>query len=144
MTFSQKKFVNPQVLVQQVMKEGISIGKQQDVSEFHDMFLKKVEQSFKKVKYDPTSLFYGKSTDSFMFKEETGKEINNSTDSDFTNLILNVSDNLNDLYSSLDAYTSIESLDYTTDSKFKTKATKSTWFKKIPTVFVIQLQVCDI
>jgi len=141
MSFSQKKFINPQELIEKVMKNGISIGKQQDVGEFHDLFLQEVEKSFKKIQQNPTKLFYGKTKDSFRFHDENGKIINNTSESEFSNLILNVSEELNDLYSSLDAYTSIETLEYTTDSKFKTTATKSTWFQKIPTVFVIQLQV---
>eukprot|EP01080_Neovahlkampfia_damariscottae_P010741 gene10741-3361_t len=140
MCFSQKKFINPQQVVKKIMKNGISIGKQQDVGEFHDLFLQEVEKSFRLIQQDPTKLFYGKTKDSFRFNNETGKIMNKQSTSEFSNLILNVSEELNDLYSSLDAYTSIETLEYTTDLKFKTTATKSTWFESTPTVFVIQLQ----
>lgn len=141
MVESKRNTIDPSPVIQKVIdiKSGISLGKQQDIGEFHDTFLKKVEEEFIKEE-DPTKLFYGTYNENLQYLNGDSQEKVSKTSCDFTNLILNVSKDLNNLYSSMDDYTSIENVDYTREDGVKVEAKKSTWFRKLPKVLIIQLQ----
>lgn len=60
------------------------------------------------------------------------------TEQEFCTLIVNVSAELKDLHSSLDRYTSTETVEYR--SQRSLTARKSTWIRQVPPVLVIQVQ----
>ncbi|KAL0482126.1 ubiquitin carboxyl-terminal hydrolase [Acrasis kona] len=146
LVLSERKYVDPSSLVNAMNNEGvrIKIGDQEDVGEFNDQFLTKLEEVIVKNNNEETNVvkdfFYGQGVDVYDSTEDDGTSVQVVTQNEFCNLIVNVSDAITDLYSSLDAYTSQETVDFTTEKSFKTKAVKSTWFKRLPPNLIIQLQ----
>lgn len=87
-------------------------------------------------------MFYGKQVDLLSHTDADQSTKTRESISSFSNLILQVSPELNDIYSSLDNYTSTETVEFKTDEGFKTSGIKSCWIKEAPPVLSFQLNVC--
>ncbi|KAL9644153.1 hypothetical protein ABK040_005617 [Willaertia magna] len=155
---SNRTFIDPSNLVIALKEEGVdvNIGFQEDISEFNHKILILLEKMFSddqnidKVEKKLTNtinlnnpikkIFYGICIEEYECEDldKTILKIQNQVE--ICNLILNISEELKDFYSSLDNYTSQELVEFTTERQFKTQAIKTIWFKSLPPVLLVQLQ----
>jgi len=110
---------------------------------FSDEWEEKIENKTNSISLDNPikQIFYGICTEELEYLNRENETVTVKNDSEICNLILNVSDDLNNFYTSLDSYTISDVSDFSVDSEFKTNATKTTWFKNPPNVLLVQLQV---
>eukprot|EP00026_Physarum_polycephalum_P001894 Phypoly_transcript_01897.p1 GENE.Phypoly_transcript_01897~~Phypoly_transcript_01897.p1 ORF type:complete len:1017 (+),score=204.66 Phypoly_transcript_01897:308-3052(+) len=151
LVLSTQRYVDPSHMLKKLKdKSGntLKIGNQEDVVEFNDLFLDTIQRGLN-LNRDPAlaqvnanldfikNMFYGHSVQLISGKEEDSTPFEITSDSVFNHLILRVGKDLPDLFSSLDAHV-CDTVDYTTEKGFKTKASSTTWFRKMPPILMFQ------
>ncbi|KAG2387871.1 hypothetical protein C9374_001465 [Naegleria lovaniensis] len=156
MILTNRTFIDPSALVDALLKEGVdvNIGYQEDISEFYSRILILLERMFsqeweEKIENKTNSIslenplkqiFYGICTEELEYENREKETVTVNKLSELCNLILNVSEELNNFYASLDAYSITEIADYSIETNYKSNVVKTTWFKTPPPVLLVQLQ----
>ncbi|KAG2386003.1 hypothetical protein C9374_003152 [Naegleria lovaniensis] len=152
MLLSNATFVDPTSTLQKLKgsdNKPYQIGEMQDLPEFNNLFLSRLEQgmealykesnknSFSKFK----NLFYGKSTVYVEAEEEDKTKTCKKTRETFNHLILPITPETRTFRDCLELCMKDDSIEYTTDRNFKTHARKTVWFDgktSIPPVLFLQ------
>jgi len=147
---SNQKWVDPSRLLNKLTKDGkpISIGEQEDVAEFNEIFLKTLQAGLTIANSTDSKdsnanfihkMFYGSGANSFMYKEQDGSPSETIKETEFTSLILPIpKEEPSDLYSCIEASLCDELEEYTTDKGFKTSAKAVHWMKSLPKVLMLR------
>lgn len=87
-------------------------------------------------------MFTGTGPDYLVVKESDGGITETFQDTEFTSLILPITEQPSDIYERLDAYVSREVVDYTGAKGTKADARSVLWFKTLPSLLLLQESVC--
>jgi hypothetical protein len=147
---TNQKWVDPSNFLKSIVDNNgniVKIGAQEDVSEFSDLFLQRIEKALELVSPEESAaperrkftkqMFYNDAVEFFNATEADGAAIEQRVDSEFSNFILPVGEGYDDVHASLEGYL-LDEVDYTTSSGFKTRAQTSKWIQRLPPVLMFQ------
>ena len=149
MVLSNKTYVDPSSALQKLKNaenKQYQIGEMEDLPEFNSLFLSRLEQGIEFSSVHEAAehfkkLFYGTSVIHFESQEEDMTHIRKSSTDTFNHLILPITPETKSFVDSIELCMKDDSVEYTTDKKFKTTARKTVWFKdqhSIPPVLFLQ------
>ncbi|KAL9655929.1 hypothetical protein ABK040_007550 [Willaertia magna] len=150
---SNHKFVDPSTTLEKLKdyeNKKYQIGEMEDLPEFNDLFLSRLEQGIDSIATDQMeehlgtefkSFFYGKSTVYVESQEKDLTPITKRTEETFNHLILPITPETKTFFDTFELCMRDDYIEYTTDLNFKTTARKTVWFENyesLPPVLFLQ------